>query len=403
MSNANPSLSNGDRWLLPVGVEETLPAEAARIESLRRKVLDLLDSWGYDLVMPPLMEYLDSLLTGVGHGLEIETFKLTDQMSGRMMGVRADMTPQVARIDAHYLGNEGASRLCYFGPVLRTRPDCLGCSRVPLQLGAELFGVKDYQADIEIVELLVETLHITGFDKLHVDLGHVGIFQALAAAEGLNTDAQDQLVEVISSRAGDDVAQLCHSLGLSEKATELFILMTASSGEVDSLPGVVEKFSAASEEVKAAFQNLSRIASSLKKRLPATRLYYDLAELKGKSYHNGLVFSVYTQGSGRAIAYGGRYDDIGIDFGRARPATGFSLDLRAVSGLIKQTDKNSATSPATIYAPDDDDPALFDVVKQLRLEGKRVIFCYDKELAGMDSNCTARLVSKNGKWIVEYL
>ncbi len=401
MSNANPSLSHGDRWLLPIGVEETLPTEAAQIESLRRKVLDLLDSWGYDLVMPPLMEYLDSLLTGVGHGLEIETFKLTDQVSGRMMGVRADMTPQVARIDAHYLHNDGANRLCYFGPVLRTRPDCLGCSRVPLQLGAELFGVKGYQADIEIVELLVETLHTIGLDKLHVDLGHVGIFQALAAAEGLNTDAQDQLVEVISSRAGDDVAQLCQSLGLSENASELFILMTASSGEVDSLSGLVEKYSAVSEEVKAAFQNLSRIASSLKKRLPATRLYYDLAELKGKSYHNGLVFSVYTQGSGRAIAYGGRYDDIGIDFGRARAATGFSLDLRAVSGLSKQSDTDAADASTIICAPDNDDPELLDAVKKLRLDGQRVVYCYDNEQTDTDGKNTANLVRQDGKWIVQ--
>ena len=166
-------MNNGDRWLLPVGVEETLPAEAAQIERLRRKVLDLLDTWGYELVMPPLMEFLDSLLTGVGHGLEIETFKLTDQISGKMMGVRADMTPQVARIDAHYLRGNGPRRLCYLGPVLRTRPDCLGCSRVPLQLGAELFGVNGSEADVEIVELLIETLQSIGLNKLHVDLGHM--------------------------------------------------------------------------------------------------------------------------------------------------------------------------------------------------------------------------------------
>ncbi len=401
MSKSTPSLSNGDRWLLPVGVEEMLPAEAAQIEKLRRKVLDLLGSWGYDLVMPPLMEYLDSLLTGAGHGLEIETFKLTDQMSGRMMGVRADMTPQVARIDAHYLHNDGANRLCYLGPVLRTRPDCLGCSRVPLQLGAELFGVKSYRADIEIVELLIETLHNIGLENLHVDLGHMGIFQALAVAEGLDIQAQGQLVEVISSHARDDVAKLCQALSLSVEASELFSLMTASSGEVDSLPGVVEKFSAASEEVKAAVQNLLRIAGCLKKRLPSTRLYYDLAELKGKSYHNGLVFSVYTQGSGRAIANGGRYDDIGIDFGRARPATGFSLDLRTVTGLVKQYDTDATATYTTICAPDDDDPALFEVVKQLRLEGKRVVYCYDKEQADTDYKNAANLVRQDGKWIVQ--
>ncbi len=399
MSNSNPSLSNGDRWLLPVGVEETLPAEAARIEKLRRKVLDLLGGWGYDLVMPPLMEYLDSLLTGVGHGLEIETFKLTDQMSGKMMGVRADMTPQVARIDAHYLHNDGANRLCYFGPVLRTRPDCLGCSRVPLQLGAELFGVKSYRADVEIVELLVETLHSIGLENLHVDLGHMGIFQALVATEGLDTDTQDKLVEVISSHAGNDVAQFCQSQGLSAEASELFILLTVSSGEVDSLPALAEKFFASSDEVKAAIENLSSIAGSLKKRLPATRLYYDLAELKGKSYHNGLVFSVYIPGTGRAIANGGRYDDIGIEFGRARAATGFSLDLRAVSGLISQPELKM-TGSATVYAPDDDDPELLDVVKQLRQNGKRVVLSYDNEQSA-EGKYTAKLVRQDGKWILQ--
>jgi ATP phosphoribosyltransferase regulatory subunit len=202
------SLNSGDHWLLPVGVEETLPTEAARIERLRRKVLDLLNTWGYELVMPPLMEFLDSLLTGVGHGLEIETFKLTDQISGRMMGVRADMTPQVARIDAHYLRSNGPRRLCYFGPVLRTRPDCLGCSRVPLQLGAELFGVKSSKADIEIVELLVETLSSIGLENLHVDLGHMGIFQGLSRFENLDAQAQEKLSTAIGSRSRDDVAHL---------------------------------------------------------------------------------------------------------------------------------------------------------------------------------------------------
>ncbi len=399
MSISDSPLNNSDRWLLPVGVEETLPAEAARIELLRRKVLDLLDSWGYNLVMPPLMEYLDSLLTGVGHGLEIETFKLTDQMSGKMMGVRADMTPQVARIDAHYLHNEGANRLCYFGPVLRTRPDCLGCSRVPLQLGAELFGVKSYRADVEIVELLVETLHCIGLEHLHVDLGHMGIFQSMVADAGLEAGDQDRLIEVISSRASEDVSQYCQSLGLSSSASAMFTQMTSSSGEVGKLPGLIETFTSASDGVKSAFQNLSQIASSLKKRMPAMRLYFDLAELKGKSYHNGLVFSVYITGHGRAIAHGGRYDDIGIEFGRARAATGFSLDLRAVSDMAPQAETGSSSAKSMICAPDEDDAELLAAVRGLRSEGKRVIFCHGKKQN--EEEDIARLVKQNGKWIVK--
>ena len=272
MSQSRLSLNDGDRWLLPVGVEETLPAEAAQIEKLRRIALDLLSSWGYELVMPPLMEFLDSLLTGVGHGLEIETFKITDQISGRMMGVRADMTPQVARIDAHYLRTNGARRLCYFGPVLRTLQDCLGCSRVPLQLGAELFGVKSSKADIEIVELLVDTLHSIGLEGLHVDLGHMGIFQGLCRAEELDPSAQDRLSLAIGSRSRDDVARVCQSLGLSSGSTDLFVLMTASSGEVDTLPSLAKRFSSATEEIRQSIENLARISRILKKRLSGTRL-----------------------------------------------------------------------------------------------------------------------------------
>lgn len=388
-------MNNGDRWLLPVGVEETLPAEAAQIENLRRKVLDLLDTWGYELVMPPLMEFLDSLLTGVGHGLEIDTFKLTDQISGKMMGVRADMTPQVARIDAHYLRSDGPRRLCYLGPVLRTRPDCLGCSRVPLQLGAELFGVKSSEADVEIVELLVETLHCIGLEKLHIDLGHMGVFQGLCQAEKLDDSVQDKLSLAVGSRSRDDVKLLCESLRISAEATELFVLLTSCSGHVDSLPDIAEKFSSASEGVRLAFDNLAQISSNLKKRLPDSRLYFDLAAVKGKGYHNGLVFSVFMPGSGRAIASGGRYDDIGIAFGRARPATGFSLDLRMLSAFVDESEPKTDN----IYAVYEDDAELLEAVRQLRQSGKRVIFNYDAttESAGIHS----QLVRKNGKWVVE--
>jgi ATP phosphoribosyltransferase regulatory subunit len=398
MSQSRLSLNNGDRWLLPVGVEETLPEEAAKIEKLRRKALDLLNTWGYELVMPPLMEFLDSLLTGVGHGLEIETFKITDQISGRMMGVRADMTPQVARIDAHYLRTDGARRLCYFGPVLRTRQDCLGCSRVPLQLGAELFGVKSSKADIEIVELLVDTLHSIELEDLHVDLGHMGVFQGLCRAEELDSTAQDKLSLAIGSRSRDDVARVSESLGLSSASTDLFVLMTSSSGEVDALPSVAKRFSSATEEVRQSIENLATISSILKKRLPGTRLYYDLAALKGQSYHNGLVFSVFMPGSGRAIASGGRYDDIGKVFGRARPATGFSIDLRTISRHINLPDTDEKNTIHVLY---EDDPELHLAVRQLRQQGKRVVYRYDDDQSDNTDGRISHLLRKDGKWIVE--
>jgi ATP phosphoribosyltransferase regulatory subunit len=291
-------MQKDDRWLLPDGIEETLPEEARRIESLRRRSLDLLDSWGYELVMPPLMEYLDSLLTGVGRSLEIETFKLTDQMTGKMMGVRADMTPQVARIDAHYLRRSGATRLCYFGPVLRTRPDSLGGSRVPLQLGAELFGVASADADIEIVELLVETLRRMGIESVHVDLGHMGIFQGLMNQTGLDDNSQSILMDALTCKSAPDVERQCELLGVDGKIRELLMLMTCSSGDVDQLSNISDNFSEASEEIAGAFDNLLVIASRLRQRLPDTRLYFDLAALRGQSYHTGLVFAVYMPGYG---------------------------------------------------------------------------------------------------------
>jgi len=285
-----------------------------------------------------------------------------------------------------------------FRSSLRTRQDCLGCSRSPLQLGAELFGVKSSKADIEIVELLVDTLHSIGLENLHVDLGHMGIFQGLSRAENLDSFAQDRLSLAIGSRSRDDVARVCESLGLSTHATELFVLMTASSGEVDTLPSVSERFSEAAEDVQESIRNLTSISKILKKRLPGTRLYYDLAALKGQSYHNGLVFSVYMPGTGRAIASGGRYDDIGIAFGRARAATGFSLDLRAISKFIKPVESDVEK---TIYVTFEVDTDLFETVKKLRQSGRRVVYCYNKEDMDLSSKNGSQLISKDGKWIVQ--
>lgn len=392
-------MQQDERWLLPDGIEETLPGEARRIEMLRRQALDLLDSWGYQLVMPPLMEYLDSLLTGVGRDLEIETFKLTDQISGKMMGVRADMTPQVARIDAHYLRQSGPTRLCYFGPVLRTRPDFLGASRAPLQLGAELFGVPGTQGDVEIVELLIEVLRVTGLDDLHVDLGHMGIFQQMAEHAGLDPIDRERLHAAVIARSRQDVDALCGSLQIGEPLRQLFVLMADSSGSVDGLEGLRDRFADAPEPVLAAFDNLREIALLLRERLPEMRLYYDLAALKGQSYHNGLVFSVYTPGSGRSVASGGRYDDIGIAFGRGRPATGFSLDLRMLSRIA--ANKAAGDTRRTICAPHAADNALLDMVRQLRAQGNRVVFCYDEQLPEGDSGSIARLVKIDGNWVVD--
>jgi len=387
-----------DRWLLPDGVEETLPEEARRVERLRRRALDLLDSWGYELVMPPLMEYLDSLLTGVGRGLEIETFKITDQLSGKMMGVRADMTPQVARIDAHYLRRGGPNRLCYFGPVLRTRPDCLGCSRVPLQLGAELFGVDDPSGDVEIVELLVETLRMIGLADLHVDLGHMGLFNGLADDARLEQTIRSQLNEAIRRKALPAVRALCTAAGISPDLTRCYEALATGSGDVSTLAGLAKVFDHAPAATRTAFDNLQQIASRLQHRLAGVRLYFDLAAEQGQSYHNGLLFSVFVPGHGRAVAAGGRYDGIGTDFGRARPATGFSLDLRIMARLVGS---GADSVEARICAPYDENEALMRKVSELRAAGRRVVFCHAADAEAGDGEAATRLVERDGEWIIE--
>lgn len=391
------SMNNDDRWLLPDGIEETLPDAARRIETMRRNALDLLDSWGYELVMPPLMEYLDSLLTGVGRDLEIETFKLTDQVSGKMLGVRADMTPQVARIDAHYLRRSGATRLCYFGPVLRTRPDTLGGSRVPLQLGAELFGVASADADIEIVELLTETLARLGVGDIHVDLGHMGIFRGLMQEAGLEQEVRASIMAAVTSKSAPDVESRCKEYNVDGNVIDLLVRMTDCSGEAGTLGAMANAFANGPDVVASAYENLAHIASRLKQRLPDTRIYFDLAALSGHSYHTGLVFAVYMPGCGRAIANGGRYDDIGSEFGRARPATGFSIDLRA---LARQT-AGEKTEPEIIFAPFEEDDSLINAVRALRESGKRVVYYEKSEKLDSEGAPSSRLVNQNGEWVIQ--
>jgi ATP phosphoribosyltransferase regulatory subunit len=283
--------------------------------------------------------------------------------------------------------------------VLRTRPDFLGASRAPLQLGAELFGVAGTQGDTEIVELLIEVLKVTGLDELHVDLGHMGIFQQLADAASLAADDRQRLHAALVARARQDVDTLCDSLQIEQPLRELFVLIADSSGDVEGLGALRERFASAPQPVLAAYDNLLDIARLLRQRLGGTRLYYDLAALKGQSYHNGLVFSVYTPGSGRAVASGGRYDDIGIAFGRGRPATGFSLDLRMLSRIAGN--KAVAQPSRLICAPHEADSGLQDKVRQLRAQGERVVFCYDGELPDADDASIARLVKKDGNWVVD--
>lgn len=383
-----------DRWLLPEGVEEVLPPQAERLEQLRRDIVDLFQSWGYELVVPPLMEYLESLLTGSGHDLDLQTFKITDQLTGRLMGVRADMTPQIARIDAHCLKNDSPNRLCYLGPVLQTNPKGLSESRNPLQLGAELYGHDGLESDVEVICLMLAVLQQAGVESVFIDIGHIEIFRGLVKQAEL-TDAQEQqLFDILQRKAVPELHERLSDWSLPEDISLMLGALVDLNGGKEVLQEAKEKLSKADENVQQALSDLIIIVDQLIARVPNLQLNIDLAELRGFHYHTGVMFAAYIAGQGQAIARGGRYDEIGEVFGRARPATGFSTDLRT----LVQSGKLETTEAEIILAPWSDDPALAEVVTELRKAGKRVI----NQLPGHeDVSVNKRLENQNGSWIVK--
>jgi ATP phosphoribosyltransferase regulatory subunit len=383
-----------DRWLLPEGIEEILPAEARRLEDMRRAVLDLFDRWGYALVMPPLIEFLDSLLTGVGRDMDLQTFKVTDQLSGRLMGVRADMTPQAARIDAHYLKRTHATRLCYVGSVLRARRDELAGSREPLQLGAELFGHSGPESDAEVLSLMLATLALTGIRAPHIDLAHVGVFRALAGCAELGSEQKDELLDAVERRARSEAEALLStwSVGPEDRARLLALLDLSGDGDVIARARSLYR---AVPEALAAIDDLETIARFVKRQAPDAALHYDLAELGGYHYYTGVMFSAFVPGHGRAVAKGGRYDGIGRAFGRDRAATGFSAYLGRLL-TVGQAPANHATG---ILAPAENDSTLITEIARLRAAGERVV-CQLPGDAGSaaDFDCDRILIKRNGRW-----
>jgi ATP phosphoribosyltransferase regulatory subunit len=383
-----------ERWLLPDGFEEILPAEARRLEALRRGALDLFVRWGYELVMPPMIEYLDSLLVGAAHDLDLQTFKVTDQLTGRMMGIRPDMTPQAARIDAHYLKRETPVRLCYVGSVLHTRPDEFGGSREPLQLGAELFGHDGPQSDAEILSLMDATLALAGIRERHIDLGHVGVFRALARHAKLSFQHEADLFAALQRKARNDVAQLLSDVE-DTKSREWLSALLDLNGDAGVLDQAKQRLAQAPADVQRALNYLRQVASAVARQPNAPPLYFDLAELSGYHYYTGVVFSAFVPGHGRAIAKGGRYDGIGAAFGRARAATGFGSDLRTLLRLSEAPD----SANGGIFAEADTDAAE---VTRLRAAGERVVMGLPNDNATpADYGCDRIVVSKNGRWVVE--
>ncbi|NWG39454.1 MAG: ATP phosphoribosyltransferase regulatory subunit [Hydrogenophilaceae bacterium] len=316
-------------WLLPENIEDVLPAKAWRMEEIRRAMLDLFRLRGYELVIPPLIEFVDSLLTGTGSDLDLKTFKLVDQHSGRLMGVRADITPQVARIDAHLLGNNPVNRLCYVGSVLHAKPDGVYHSREPIQLGAELFGMSGTEADVEILRLMLAALNAIGLNQVQLDIGHVGIYRALATEAELTGDAEQSMFEALQSKAGDQVEILAK--GLRPHVRDALMALTDLYGDAGIL-AEASRCLPPLPDIGLALDTLETLAKELAGE--GVDMAFDLAELRGYGYHSGVVFAAYAGGRSRAVALGGRYDEIGKVFGRARSATGFSLELRELIELI---------------------------------------------------------------------
>lgn len=391
-------MTNKNRWLLPEGMEDMLPEQAERLEWLRRDVLDLFHGWGYELVIPPLVEYLESLLTGTGNDLDLQTFKITDQLTGRMMGVRADMTPQVARIDAHRLKRTTPVRLCYLGTVLHTRPDGFSRSRNPLQVGAELYGHAGIESDTETLALMAAVLDLTGIDSVHIDVGHVGIFRGLAHEAGLTPAQEASLFDALQRKAKAEVEEFLQPLSLTAPARRRLISLLDLNGGEEVLAEAKLSLKGAGKAVQNALTNLENIARAARRRLPDMPLYFDLAELRGYHYYTGVVFAAFVPGHGQAIAQGGRYDDIGRVFGRARPATGFGADLKTLMAL---SPKASPSQVSAILAPCKDDPKLQALIRKLRDQGERVITLLPGQKGGArQMACDRVLVQRKGKWAV---
>jgi ATP phosphoribosyltransferase regulatory subunit len=385
------------RWLLPEGIFELLPEQARHVEFLRRQLLDLFDRWGYELVMPPLIEYIESLQVGTGRDLDLQTFKLIDQMSGRLLGIRADMTPQVARIDAHVLKREAPTRLCYLDQVLHTRPNGLSRSRAPLQVGAELYGHAGIESDVEVLRLMVEALRVAGLQQLHIDLGHVGIYRGLVQEAKLTQEQEAAMFEAMQRKSRPQIEEYLKDWKIGAKSRQHLLSLVDLNGDETVLTEAKKILSGVGEGVGAALDNLCQIAALAKRHLQGLPLYFDLGELRGYRYQTGVVFAAFVPGHGQEVARGGRYDAIGRCFGRARPATGFSTDLKA----LIQISQVAAAPIKGILAPAVDDASLGQRIDELRVQGERVVCALPDQGGTLDEmGCDRRLELRQGRWEV---
>ena len=387
-------------WLLPEHIADVLPAQARHIEELRRGLTDVARSYGCELVMPPLLEHIESLLSGTGRALDLKTFKLVDQLSGRTLGVRADSTPQVARIDAHLLNRAGVTRLCYCGPVLHAVPDGMHSTREPLQFGAEIYGHVGLEADLEVQDLALDCLRRAGLRDVLLDLGDARIVRGVLAGVIVDTVAgADRLGEIYAALGAKDASALRElSRGFPDETRRALQSLVSLYGGAEILE-VARRQLPAHPLVQAALDDLGWLSAQVRQAHPEVRISFDLADIGGNGYYSGARFAVYRAGSSDAIARGGRYDEVGAVFGRMRPAVGFSLDLKTLAALAPDQALHTA-----IRAPWAEDAALRAAVRQLREQGQTVVRVLPgHEHEGDEFDCDRELVLADGQWLVRAL
>ena len=379
-------------WLLPEQIADVLPSQARRIEELRRTLIDGARSYGFELVMPPLLEHLESLLSGTGHALDLKTFKLVDQLSGRTLGLRADTTPQVARIDAHLLNRQGVARLCYCGPVLHTRADNAQGTREPLQFGAEIYGHSGLEADLEVIDLALDGLRAAGVDDVLLDLGDARIVRAVL--DGLVAD--EAVIEALARKDGAALAELSQAMPVPLQQGLAALLRLYGGAEV---LGAARVALPAQANIQRALDDLAWLASHVQLAHPGVRIGFDLADISGYAYYSGARFSIYGAAANAALARGGRYDEVGAVFGRNRPAVGFSLDVKA---LVQAAAEQPAM--AAIRAPWGEDAALRAAVRRLREQGHMVVCTLPgHEHEAQEYDCDRELIEVGGQWILRAL
>ena len=389
-------MNQSDHWLLPDGVEDLLPPTAGKLEAAREILIRVFTSWGFDYVMPPKLEFIDSLLTGTGKDLDLQTIKVIDQLSGRLMGLPADITPQVARIDAHSLPSEGVNRFCYAGSVVRSRPEGFVGARVPIKAGAELFGDRSIEADFEIMSLMISSLHSLGLDDIHVELGDVSVYRTLIEQAALDSSVGDEIFGLIQKKARQALVQSTTAWVKDRDLADRINALPDLCGSANVLVDAKQIFAGDSVALSAV-ERLRALIDRLSSRFPTLTLSIDLSELRGFSYHTGVGFAAYHNGSGRLMARGGRYDNVGELFGRARPATGFDIELSSLLDQLPSTETEPLVDVDTVDQPTKEiEAALWEKLAALRSEGYRVI-----EGESVGKQALKRLQFDGSKWVLE--